>query len=107
MQNNRYELNHTLIDTTKSNQPAIIKKLQADEVHKLIINGADVNYRDHYDYSPLMYAAYFGNDKVAKTLLEHGADPITKNKFGRNALSYAQSLDRVDIMNLLRDYYAI
>ena len=53
---------------------------------------AGVNERDSSQYTPLMYAAYSGEDPEGKVrlLLDHGADRNIKNKVGRTALSLAR-----------------
>ncbi len=45
-----------------------------DLTQRLIAKGADVNIRAFGDYTPLHQAAYSGNLKVAKHLIDHGAD---------------------------------
>ncbi|MDP1724907.1 MAG: ankyrin repeat domain-containing protein [Alphaproteobacteria bacterium] len=44
------------------------------KIQKALDNGADVNYRDTFTWTPLLYAAYGGYPKIAQFLLENGAD---------------------------------
>jgi ankyrin repeat protein len=46
-----------------------------DLTQRLIDLGADVNLRAYGDFTPLHQAALSGNDKVARLLIDHGADP--------------------------------
>ena len=51
---------------------------------------ADVNARDYYDVTPLMYAAEKNSDpKVINILVEHGAKTDAKDKDGKTPLMYA------------------
>ena len=51
---------------------------------------ADVNARDYYDVTPLMFAAEKNSDpEVINILAEYGANPDAKDKDGKTALIYA------------------
>merc|ERR1711863_58784 len=59
---------------------------------KLAGKGADVNTKDSYDYTPIMYAAKgsAGNAlKVVQFLITKGANVNAKNYYATNALHYA------------------
>merc|ERR1712203_1308761 len=59
---------------------------------KLVGKGADVNTKDSYDYTPIMYAAKgsAGNAlKVVQFLITKGANVNAKNYYATNALHYA------------------
>jgi ankyrin repeat protein len=43
----------------------------------------------------------FGNSKVVEVLLEHGADPNIRDKYGATPLHYAAALDYPKIVELL------
>jgi ankyrin repeat protein len=45
-----------------------------DLAQRLIAKGADIDIRAYGDYTPLVQAAQSGNLKVAKLLIDHGAD---------------------------------
>jgi len=47
-------------------------------IRQLIAFGADVNARDHFDYSPLHLAAINENSNAASLLIHSGADQIQK-----------------------------
>jgi ankyrin repeat protein len=53
-----------------------------DLTQRLLAKGADVNIRAFGDYTPLHGTAAAGNLKVAKLLIDHGADPNTNGSLG-------------------------
>jgi ankyrin repeat protein len=55
----------------------------------LLKSGADVNVRDKYGVTPLMYAGAIGNAQVAIRLLDCGADPYPNALRHRNFLQLA------------------
>ena len=44
------------------------------EAEKALLDGADVNARDDYQWTPLIWAAAGGHTGVAHLLVKHGAD---------------------------------
>ena len=59
---------------------------------KLLPKGANVNAKDSYEYTPIMYAAKgsAGNAlKVVQFLVTKGANVNAKNYYNTNALHYA------------------
>lgn len=56
----------------------------------LIVSGADVNERDRFGSTPLIYATMLGDENLARLLIEKGADPLVKDNFGDTALMYAK-----------------
>jgi len=57
-------------------------------IRQLIAYGADVNARDHFDYSPLHLAAISENSTAASILIFSGADLSAKTKGGISALTF-------------------
>ncbi|XP_053669873.1 protein fem-1 homolog C [Anopheles nili] len=55
----------------------------------LISKGADVNARDIQDKTALHYAIQEHRLETAQLLLEHGADPFAKSRYGDDALQMA------------------
>ncbi|SCW01987.1 LAFE_0E11650g1_1 [Lachancea fermentati] len=53
--------------------------------------GAQVNMSSREGQTPLMIAVGRGHTGTVKLLLDAGADPIKRDKYGRSALSYAKS----------------
>ncbi len=72
-----------------------------DIVKYLIEKGADVNAKDYYGVTALMYAALYGHLDIVKYLVEHGADVNAKNVNGDLALMYASNYGHTDIVKYL------
>ena len=51
----------------------------------LLENGANVNWQDRNDETPLIRAAHYGRIYVMELLLYHGTDPSIKDKYGQAA----------------------
>ena len=58
-------------------------------VELLLDNGADVNYGDASDRTPLMQCCYSGNEDTFAMLLRAGANVNAKDNWGRSAVAYA------------------
>ena len=69
-----------------------------------IVSSRDININatDEEGDTPLIEAARFGHDSVAKTLLEAGADVTVKNKEGKTALMYALQGGHDDVVRVLK-----
>ena len=65
-----------------------------DVLSFLIRNGADVNSRTYYKYTPLIIASRKGLVNVVTFLIEHGAKLDLQDKEGRTALHHAVEFDR-------------
>ena len=62
-----------------------------DRIEKILEEGkVDVNVKDFWGWTFLMYACYKGFLKIAKLLLEYGAEVNAKDKNGKNAMDYAK-----------------
>ena len=57
----------------------------------LLASRADLDVKDAKGATPLMLAALFGNVRMAKALLIHGASVIETDKKGRSARDYAKT----------------
>lgn len=68
----------------------------------LLENGADANICRSYDWTPLMWAAYYDDVECAEILLEHGADVFYKNEIGETALILAGIFFHSEVSNLLQ-----
>jgi len=71
---------------------------------RLLQKGADVNAKDSYDYSPIMYAAKGTSSKAldaVKYLVNKGAQLNTKNYYNNNALQLAVLADNGEIVKHL------
>ena len=83
--------------------PRIIKTIESgdsDKVKRLIEEGADVNAKDNYGNTALMWASQHGYIEVAKLLIEAGADV---NLRGTTALMIALEEGHTEIVELLKE----
>ncbi len=60
------------------------------EISNILAKGANINYKDHWGYTALIYAAYHGYPKIAQYLVYRGADKNIVEDKGHTALSMAQ-----------------
>ena len=65
-----------------------VKKNDMDLVKNLLDSGADAKATNHYEWSALMMAAFYRNDKMVELLLPK-SDAKAANRFGYTALMYA------------------
>ena len=65
--------------------------------------GADPNLTGRSGLTPLIAAAFKGNDRIVETLLAHGADPKVRDTTGKTAIVYAASRGFDDIVRRLLD----
>ena len=56
-----------------------------ESIEALLKFSPDPNLQDYGGYTPLYYAAWHCNPTIVKMLLESGADPKIKNKWGKNS----------------------
>ena len=71
----------------------------------LISHGADVNAREEYGRTPLMFASRWGYPKVVEALLDAGADKELKATSGwakgKTALEIARDNNKGDVVAVL------
>ncbi|GAM43858.1 hypothetical protein TCE0_060r19013 [Talaromyces pinophilus] len=63
----------------------------------------DINMQDVNGKTTLHDVARLGYEGTAKVLLDHGADPTIKDKFGRTPIRIAREVNHSEILQLLRD----
>jgi ankyrin repeat protein len=73
-----------------------------DDVRILLRGGADVNARDGFGMTPLMFAVYSVNLEMVNLLLEAGADPYPETEFGGTALEIAKSATGNDLLPIIK-----
>ncbi len=73
-----------------------------DEVELLIASDAQVNAPGDMGFTALHYAAMRGDAKMAKKLLDLGANPSIKNEWGQTAEVVALTGGHEDVAKLLR-----
>lgn len=76
------------------NHPEIVKYL--------IEKGANVNLANGYGWTPIMYAANYGNMESVKLLVEAGADLTLKNSKGWDVLYVAKEYKRKEVLKYLK-----
>jgi ankyrin repeat protein len=63
----------------------------------------DINMQDVNGKTTLHDVARLGYENTAKILLDHGADPTIKDKFGRTPIRIAREVNHSEVLQLLRD----
>lgn len=59
------------------------------QVKTILKGGADANHKFSLDWTPLMWAAYWGRLEMAELLLDSGADVNAQDQYGATALLHA------------------
>lgn len=75
-------------------------------VGELLRGGADPNFRNLDDRTPLMLAAFDGHGTAVEMLLEHGAEVDSRDPDGRTALMYAASGPFPETVRILLEHGA-
>ena len=69
----------------------------------LIDNGIDVNKTHRRSgFTSLMAAACYGRAKIAKILIEHGADQNAVDSKGFSAIDFARKMNKKSVLELLQ-----
>jgi len=71
-----------------------------DIVQALIANGAEIEAKDRYRRTPLMYAAKYGHIAVVKTLIENGAKEA-KDRYRSTPLMFAVEYGHIAVVKAL------
>ena len=72
------------------------------EIIKLLLSqGFDIDSRDRFGLTPLMWTALNGHEGAFQMLLQKGADPSLKYNSGRSLLHFAASGENTSIINEL------
>ena len=74
---------------------------ELDDAKELIEEGVDVESRNRYGWTPLMYAAESGHVDIVRLLLDHGANIHSKNDCGNTALHRAAFNGHDEVVKLL------
>lgn len=77
---------------------------KASEIIKNLIydTGMDINERDNYGNTPLMYAAGNKNERLVRFLITLQANPRLKNKWNETAADIAQTMDDSKLATYLK-----
>ena len=68
----------------------------------LCAHGAELDTRNNYQNTPLIWAAYQGHTKICEMLLALGADPSLKGYEGKTALDVARQFNEPECAALLQ-----
>ena len=88
-------LKQKLLDAAKANN--------IDGVREALKLGAEVNAKDDWDYTPLIWAARYGYTEIANLLIAAKAEVNAKNKYGDTPLIWAASNGYTEIANMLKE----
>jgi ankyrin repeat protein len=67
----------------------------------LVEHKAEVDWRDAFKTTALMYAANTGNKTIVDFLIAHGADPNAKDEQGNSVLSAAKESKNEEVIKLI------
>lgn len=90
---------HTLHYAVRGDNFDIVKYLVEQK-------GCDVNALDNVNGTPLHDAAYRGNLKIARYLLQHGANAEARNKLNHKAIDDAREKHHTDVVQCLESIQA-
>ena len=81
------------------------KNCDPDIIHRILTYVPDIESKKAFGETPLIIAVRHGKLQSVKYLLERGANPLAKDKNGRDSLYHASSQD-ADFLNLLQSHVA-
>jgi len=79
------------------------QKGDIDIVRILLDNGANINFKDNYGDTALMWASIEGHTDIVQLLLDMGANLYLQNNHGTTAILLASSNGNTDVVELLLD----
>lgn len=85
---------------------AIVEQDQ-EKIRELLATGVSPDVSNQNGETPLMAAAYLGDEEITRILLEAGADPDKKERrWGNTALMYASFQGNLEVVEMLLDFKA-
>ena len=72
-----------------------------EKIKLLLEKGANIEAKDSYGNTPLVWASWSGYIEVVKLLIEKGADIEVKNNYGFTPLIWASQNGRIEVVKLL------
>ena len=80
-----------------------------ESAETLLELGADPNRGDEDNMTPLHWCAHFGTAEhraIGRHLIDHGANPLLKDKRGKTPLDFARSKGHTEMARLLEEHVA-
>jgi len=73
-----------------------------EKVKDLIKKQTDINCKNKYSQTPLMWTAIVENTDIVRYLIKHDADISHKDKNNETALTIARNLEHDEIVDILK-----
>jgi ankyrin repeat protein len=106
-QNKKKDTQQFVVEKPQMDIHAAVMSNSIEVVRQHIESGTDINTKDKFSGStPLNTAAAFGKTRIARELIDAGADLSLKNNDGSTPLHTAAFFGRVEIVQLLIDAHA-
>ena len=87
------QLNHELLESAKHGK--------VDEIIKCLNNGADIEIRDNYGVTSLVFASNNGHLLAVQTLVERKANIEARSNNGRMALHWSSLWGHIEVTKFL------
>lgn len=105
-----YAINQTVIKTMLEQARPLLQRAveagQEDQVEELLRQDIDVNERAEAGWTALLYAAADGYPRIARLLLDAGANPDMGNLYGLTPLIYGARYGNIEVCSILLEYGA-
>jgi hypothetical protein len=105
-----YAINQTVIKTMLEQVGPLLQRAveagQEDRVEELLRQDIDVNERAEAGWTALLYAAAQGYPRIARLLLDAGANPDMGNVLGITPLIYGARYGNLEVCSILLEYGA-
>jgi ankyrin repeat protein len=82
------------------------KRGDVREVERLIRIGIDLDIRDNWGWTALIWASFYNHGEVVKLLIEAGVNLNIRDNAGRTALIRASSWNNIELVKLLLENFA-
>lgn len=99
-ENLRTQLEESVKDKSELNDKLFkaAKEGDTEAIKQLVLDGADVDARDRYEQTPLMYASFFGKHEACQLLIDLQANVNAKEIHDETALFLAKTSKVVEVL---------